>query len=68
MRLIESRTHQKSKDYDALDPELDEDHVRTLRAKSKVDLTPLVIPDPPRMVEGERTPQYGNLFRNLVAA
>ncbi|KAA6382492.1 MAG: putative Transposon Ty3-G Gag-Pol polyprotein, partial [Streblomastix strix] len=68
IRLVSSRINQKPKDYDALCPELDEDHIKALRERSRVDLTPFNIVMPPRIVDGERSPQIGGLVRNLVAA
>ncbi|KAA6361609.1 MAG: hypothetical protein EZS28_042864, partial [Streblomastix strix] len=68
IRLITSRINQKAKDYDPLVPEFDEGHIKTLRERSRVDQSPLKIAMPPKIVEGEKTPQYGSLIRNLVAA
>ncbi|KAA6392245.1 MAG: hypothetical protein EZS28_012226 [Streblomastix strix] len=68
IRLVSSRINQKSKHYDALCLELDEDHIKALRKRSRVDLTPLNIVMPLRVVDGERSPQIGGLVRNLVAA
>ncbi|KAA6402497.1 MAG: hypothetical protein EZS28_001978 [Streblomastix strix] len=68
IRLVSSRINQKPKDYDALCPELDEDHIKALRERSRVDLTPFNIVMPPRIVDGERSPQIGGLVRNFVAA
>ncbi|KAA6384428.1 MAG: hypothetical protein EZS28_020046 [Streblomastix strix] len=68
VRLIEAQNHQKSKDYDVLDPDLNEDHIRTLRQKSRQDMILFVFNDPPRIVEGEINSQIGNVLRNLVAA
>ncbi|KAA6342764.1 MAG: hypothetical protein EZS28_052361, partial [Streblomastix strix] len=63
-----NKINQKAKDYDPLVPEFDEDHIKALRERSRVDLSPLKIAMPPKIVEGEKTPQYGSLIRNLVAA
>jgi hypothetical protein len=56
------------KDYDPLQPPIDDDRMKLLRDKSRRDLTPLVIVDPPPMVDGERYPSNGELVRNLTAA
>ncbi|KAA6401929.1 MAG: hypothetical protein EZS28_002544 [Streblomastix strix] len=53
VRLIEARIHQKAKNYDVLDPDLDEDHIRALRQKSRQDLTLFIFAEPPKMVEDE---------------
>ncbi|KAA6392820.1 MAG: hypothetical protein EZS28_011648 [Streblomastix strix] len=68
VRLVEARIHQKAKNYDVFDPDLDEEHIRALRQNSRQDLMPLVFTDPPRMVDGERNPHIGNVLRNLIAA
>ncbi|KAA6331040.1 MAG: hypothetical protein EZS28_053429, partial [Streblomastix strix] len=49
-------------------PVLDEDHIKALRERSRVDLTSFNIVTPLRIVDGERSPQIGGLVRNLVAA
>ncbi|KAA6391262.1 MAG: hypothetical protein EZS28_013210 [Streblomastix strix] len=67
IRLITSRINQKTKDYDPLVPEFDEDHIKALRERSTVDISPLNIIKPPKIVEGEKTPLYGSLIKNLVA-
>ncbi|KAA6403319.1 MAG: hypothetical protein EZS28_001148, partial [Streblomastix strix] len=67
IRLVSSRINQKPKDYDALCLELDEDHIKALSERSRLDLTPFNIVMPPRIVDGERSPQIGGLVRNLVA-
>ncbi|KAA6393808.1 MAG: putative reverse transcriptase [Streblomastix strix] len=63
-----NKINQKAKDYDPLVPEIDEDYIKALRERSRVDQSPLKIAMPPKIVEGEKTPQYGNLIRNVVAA
>ncbi|KAA6357780.1 MAG: hypothetical protein EZS28_046693, partial [Streblomastix strix] len=68
IRLVSSRINQKPKNYDALCPELDQDHTKALMERSRVDLTPFNIVMFPRIVDGERFPQIGKLVRNLVAA
>ncbi|KAA6384586.1 MAG: putative reverse transcriptase [Streblomastix strix] len=68
LRLIQSRTHVMHKDYDPLQPPIDDDRMKLLRDKSRRDLTPLVIVDPPPVVDGERYPSNGELVRNLTAA
>ncbi|KAA6401598.1 MAG: hypothetical protein EZS28_002873 [Streblomastix strix] len=68
VKLVEAQIHQKAKNYEVLDPDLDEDHIRALRQKSRQDLTPFVFTVPPRIAVGERNPQVGNILRNLIAA
>ncbi|KAA6383483.1 MAG: hypothetical protein EZS28_020990 [Streblomastix strix] len=68
IRLITSRMNQKAKHYDPLIPEFDEDHIKALRARSRLNLSPLKNAMPPKIVESEKTPQYVSLIRNLVAA
>jgi hypothetical protein len=50
-----------------LDPQLNEDHVSQLREKSRIDMAPFKIRDPPRIVKGESSEIHGQLVRNLVA-
>ncbi|KAA6388778.1 MAG: hypothetical protein EZS28_015693 [Streblomastix strix] len=66
--LVGSRITQKLKDYNAMGPELDEDHIKTLMERSRVDLTPFSIVMLPRIVDSEKSQQIGGLVRNLVAA
>ncbi|KAA6377189.1 MAG: putative Transposon Ty3-G Gag-Pol polyprotein, partial [Streblomastix strix] len=68
VRLVEARIHQKAKNYDEIDSDLEDDNIRALGQKLRKDLTPFVITDPPEIVGGERNPQIGNIVRNLVAA
>ncbi|KAA6386529.1 MAG: hypothetical protein EZS28_017944 [Streblomastix strix] len=67
VRLVSSRINQNPKDYDALCLELDEDHIKALRERSRVYLTPINIVKPPWIVDGKRSPYIGGLVRNLVA-
>ncbi|KAA6392037.1 MAG: hypothetical protein EZS28_012435, partial [Streblomastix strix] len=55
-------------DHDTLGPELDEDHIRAFKVRSRVDLTPLNTMMPHRIVDGKRFSQIGGKVRNLVAA
>ncbi|KAA6399939.1 MAG: hypothetical protein EZS28_004535 [Streblomastix strix] len=66
-RLIASRINQKANGYDPLVPEFDEDYIKALKERSKIDLSPLKIATSPKIVESEKTPQYGSLIRNLVS-
>ncbi|KAA6388671.1 MAG: hypothetical protein EZS28_015804 [Streblomastix strix] len=67
-RLVGSRIDQKLKDQDALIPEIDEDHFKVFRERSRVDLIPFSIVMLSRSVDGERSPQIGELVRNIIVA
>ncbi|KAA6387728.1 MAG: hypothetical protein EZS28_016745 [Streblomastix strix] len=56
------------KDYDQLQPPIDDGRMKLLRDKSRRDLTPLVITDPPSTIDGERYPQNGEQVRNRIVA
>ncbi|KAA6383648.1 MAG: hypothetical protein EZS28_020825 [Streblomastix strix] len=68
IRLNFQRINQQAKDHDSLAPEFDENHIKAIRERSRVDQSQLKFAMPPKNVEGEKTAQQGSLIRNLVAA
>ncbi|KAA6383713.1 MAG: hypothetical protein EZS28_020760 [Streblomastix strix] len=68
IQMVEARQHQRAKDYESLDAQIDEDRLKIFREQTRDDFLPLISEEFPRLVEGERDPQHGISVKNLVAA
>ncbi|KAA6400567.1 MAG: hypothetical protein EZS28_003904 [Streblomastix strix] len=68
IRMVEARLHQRSKDFEPLDAQIDEDRLKILREQSRDNFKPLIFEEAPRLIESEIDLQHGILVKNLVAA
>ncbi|KAA6384675.1 MAG: hypothetical protein EZS28_019797 [Streblomastix strix] len=65
IQLIEARMHQKANHYDPLNPDIDEDKIKTLHEKSNIDITPLIIKDQPVLVKSENNELQGAMLKKF---